>query len=234
LREHSRQQEDFLAVLGHELRTPLSTCVHALGTLRLRGSDPATVEWSRQIIERQVQTMDRLINDLLDASRLRLGKLQLCKQPVDLCRLVAQAVETTQSLINAHSHVLEISAPVGPVWVEADATRLLQVIVNLLSNAAKFTPKGGHIWLIVKQAETQVNLHVKDTGIGLAPEVLPHIFDRFAQAEHGSQGGLGIGLSLVHDLVELHDGTVTASSEGPGSGSEFTITLPALADPGQK
>ena len=233
LREHNRHQEDFLAVLGHELRTPLSTCVHALGTLRLRASDSATVEWSRQIIERQVQTMDRLISDLLDASRLRLGKLQLCKQCVDLGSLVAQAVEMTQPLIHAHSHILEISESVGPVWVEVDPTRLQQVLVNLLSNAAKYTPQGGRIGLIVEQAGNQVTLRVRDNGIGITPEVLPHIFDRFAQAEHGSQGGLGIGLSLVHDLVELHDGIVTASSEGSGCGSEFTVTLPALVKPGQ-
>jgi signal transduction histidine kinase len=234
LRAHNRHQEDFLAVLGHELRTPLSTCVHALGTLRVRGSDSATVEWSRQIIERQVQTMDRLISDLLDASRLRLGKVQLHKQLVDLRSLVAQAVEMTQPLLHAHRHLLELSEPSVAVWVEADPTRLQQVLVNLLSNAARYTPQGGRIWLTVEQAENQVTLRVKDNGIGILPAVLPHIFDRFAQAEQGSQGGLGIGLSLVHDLVELHGGTVTASSAGSGCGSEFTVTLPAQVKAGPR
>ena len=139
---------------------------------------------------------------------------------------MAHAVETARPLIDARSHHLEISLPPEPVCLDADPTRLEQIIVNLLGNAAKYTPAGGHIWLTVERSLTKVWLRVKDDGVGLTPEVLPRIFDRFVQAESGYQGGLGIGLSVVRDLVELHDGTLTAWSDGPGTGSEFTVGLP--------
>jgi signal transduction histidine kinase len=227
LREQNRHQEDFLAVLAHELRNPLCSSLHALEVIRLRASDPATVERTRQVIERQMRTMTCLINDLLDVSRLRLGKLRLCKEPVDLTCAVARAVETTRPLIESRSHRLELSVPRGPLWLEADPIRLEQIIVNLLTNAAKYTPPEGCISLSVEQSTDRVWLRVRDNGVGLAPEVLPHIFDRFSQVESGSQGGLGVGLGLVHDLVELHGGTLTARSDGPGAGSEFTVGLPS-------
>jgi signal transduction histidine kinase len=226
LREQNRHKEEFLAVLAHELRTPLTTSLHAQEILRLRGTDPATVERTRQVIERQLRTMTRLINDLLDASRPRLGKLRLFKEPMDLGCAVMRAVETARPLIESRSHRLEVSVPHDPLWLEADPTRLEQVIVNLLANAAKYTPPEGRIWLSVERSTNKVWLRVQDNGVGLTPEVLPHIFDRFAQVENGSQGGLGVGLSLVRDLVELHGGTLTARSDGPGRGSEFTVGLP--------
>src|SRR5262249_35791297 len=151
-----------------------------------------------------------LVNDLLDAWRLRLGKLRLCKESVGLGSVIAHAVETARPLIDSRGHQLELSVPSGPLWVEADPIRLEQVIVNLLGNAAKSPPPQGRIWLVVEPAIDKVHVRVKDNGVGIAPEVLPHLFDRFAQVEQGSQGGLGIGLSVVRDLVELHGGTLTA------------------------
>ena len=226
LQEQNRHKEEFLAVLAHELRTPLSACLQSVEILRLRGTDAATVEQARQIMQRQLQTMTRLTNDLLDVGRLRLGKLRLCKESVDLVSAVDRAVQSARPLIDSRGHRLEVSVPPSALCLEADPTRLEQVIVNLLENAAKYTPPKGCIWLSVGRSDNTVCLRVKDTGVGLAPEVLPHIFDRFAQVESGSQGGLGIGLSLVRDLVELHGGTLTASSKGPGGGSEFTVRLP--------
>jgi signal transduction histidine kinase len=230
LREQNRHKEEFLALLAHELRSPLSASLNALEILRLQGAETATAERTRQLIKRQIRTMTHLINDLLDVSRLRLGKLRLCKQSVDLGRAVTNAVETARPLIDARGHRLEVSMPPGPLYLEADPTRLEQVIVNLLANAAKYTPAQGRIWLIVERSHSHVGLRVKDTGVGLAPEFLPHIFDRFAQAESGFQGGLGIGLNLARDLVELHGGTLTACSDGLGCGSEFTVALPWRAD----
>jgi signal transduction histidine kinase len=226
LRQENRHKEDFLAVLAHELRNPLATSLHAVEILRLRGNDTATVERTRQVIERQLRTMARLINDLLDVSRLRLGKLHLCKERVDLAGAVARAVETVRPLIESRRQRMEISVPPGPLWLEADPIRLEQIVVNLLTNAAKYTPPAGCIWLSVEQSIATVWLRIQDNGVGFAAEVLPHLFDRFAQVESGSHGGLGVGLSLVRDLVELHGGTITARSEGPGSGSEFMVGLP--------
>jgi signal transduction histidine kinase len=226
LREQNRHKEQFLAVLAHELRSPLSTSLHAVELLRLRASDRATVEETRQILGRQLRIMTSLINDLLDAARLRLGKLRLCKEPVELVAAVDHAVERARAVIDSRGHHLEVSVSSSSLWLEADPVRLEQILVNLLENAAKYTPPNGRIWLSIEQSLSKVWLRVKDTGIGLAPEVLPHIFDQFAQVESGSHGGLGIGLNLVRDLVELHGGTLTVTSQGRGSGSEFTVGLP--------
>jgi signal transduction histidine kinase len=223
--EENRHKEEFLAVLAHELRTPLATCLQAVEILGLQGTDPTTVAQTRQIMQRQLRTMTRFINDLLDVARLRLGKLALRKETVDLASAVAHAVQSASALIDSRGHRLEVSVPPGPLWLEADPTRLQQILVNLLENAAKYTPPEGSIWLSVEISNGKVWLRVKDTGVGIAPEVLPHIFDRFVQVENGSQGGLGIGLNLVRDLVDLHGGTLTAFSAGPGKGSEFTIGL---------
>jgi signal transduction histidine kinase len=231
--EENRHKEEFLAVLAHELRTPLATCLHAVEILRLQGRDPITVEQTRQVMHRQLRTITRFINDLLDVARLRLGKLHLSKETMDLVATVDYAVQNARSLIDSRGHRLEVCVPPGPLWLEADPTRLEQILVNLLENAAKYTPPQGSIWLSVEVAMNKVWLRVKDTGVGIDPKVLPHIFARVAQVQSGSQGGLGIGLSLVRDLVELHGGTLTASSEGPGKGSEFTVALPECAGPYQ-
>jgi signal transduction histidine kinase len=227
LRLQDRRKDEFLAVLAHELRNPLSALLNALHALRLgesRGADAAQV---RDIVERQAQQMVRLIDDLLDISRIAQGKLRLSKQPVDLAKVVARAVETTGPLLRGHGHRLELAVPAGPVPLEADPTRLEQIIVNLLSNAAKYTEPQGLIRLAVERLDGEVALKVRDTGIGLSPEVLPRVFDLFAQVENGSRGGLGIGLNLVQRLVKLQGGTVTASSAGLGRGSEFVVRFPA-------
>jgi two-component system CheB/CheR fusion protein len=226
LREQNRQKEQFLIVLAHELRTPLATILYTAEHLRRRATDPDCVEKSSAIIQRQLGTLSRLISDLLDASRLRLGKLRLCKEKVDLTRVVAHAIETARPLIDASEHRLEVKVPPEPVWLEGDPLRLEQVVGNLLINAAKYTAPPGRILLTVERVGRKARLGVQDTGIGLAPEVLPKVFDLFTQAENGSKGGLGIGLSLVRDLVALHGGTVAVRSPGPGKGSEFIMELP--------
>jgi signal transduction histidine kinase len=233
LREQNRHKEEFLAMLAHELRTPLSTSFYALEALRHRGGDPAIVEETCQLLDRQLRKMTRLIKDQLDEAGLRLGKLRLSRESVDVAHLVDHAVETVRPLIATQGHQLEVCVPAEPLQLDADPTRLEQIVVNLLENAAKYTPPRGHIWLRVERSTSGLRLRVKDTGVGLAPEALPRIFDRFAQVENGSRGGLGIGLSLVRDLVALHGGTVMASSEGLGRGSEFTVCLPWSANSSQ-
>jgi signal transduction histidine kinase len=173
------------------------------------------------------------VDDLLDASRIRQGKIQLQKQAVELAGVVAGAVEMSRPLIVARKQALSVALPPAPVWLEADPTRLAQVVTNLLNNAAKYTEAGGHIWLTAERNANEAVLRVEDDGIGIAPEVLPRVFELFAQGERAlgrAQGGLGIGLSLVRRLVEMHGGTITAHSDGPGKGSAFVVRLPALSD----
>jgi signal transduction histidine kinase len=227
----ARRKDDFLATLAHELRNPLSPITHALHALRLRSGDALTVERARDIMERQVRQLSRLIEDLLDVARLSRGKARLCKEPVDVAAAVAQAVETTRPVLDARRHRLEVETPAAPLVLEVDPGRLQQILVNLLTNAARYTEPGGHIGMTAGRVDGEVVLRVRDSGIGLAAEVLPHIFEPFVQAEDGVQGGLGVGLSLVRGLVELHGGRITAASAGPGQGSEFTVRLPAPVEP---
>jgi PAS domain S-box-containing protein len=232
LKEADRKKDEFLAMLAHELRNPLAPLRNATQILRMPGADAATAGRARDMIERQIQHLVRLVDDLLDVSRIMRGKIELRKEPVTVAAVVARAVETAQPAIDAPGHRLEVSLPAEPVWVEADPVRLAQVVSNLLNNSAKYMEAGGLIRLTAERQGEEVVLRVRDSGIGIAPEVLPYVFDLFVQAEHGvgrAQGGLGIGLTLVKRLVELHGGRVSASSEGLGKGSEFVVRLPAIS-----
>jgi CheY-like chemotaxis protein len=232
LTEASRHKDEFLAVLGHELRNPLAPLRNALALLGPDDPDPETVRWARDIMGRQVRLMVRLVDDLLDLSRIMQGKLDLRTERCDLAAVVADAVETARPVIDAKGHALSISLPAGPVSLDADPTRLAQALVNLLNNAAKYADPGGRIDLTAMRDGTEAVVVVRDSGVGIAPELLPHIFDLFTQEERSlsrSQGGLGIGLTLVKSLVGMHGGSVSARSEGLGRGSEFVVRLPAPA-----
>ena len=233
LAQEARQKDDFLAVLAHELRNPLAPIRNALQVIRMGSHDPPLVEQMRAMAERQVGHMTRLVDDLLDLSRISRGLIRLLKEPLDVARPVRQAVEGVQPLVRERGLTLSVSLPPEPVFVDADPTRLQQVAGNLLTNAVKYTDPGGHILLTVRPEGSDVVLRVRDTGIGIPADMLPRIFDVFVQAERRldrSQGGLGIGLTLVRRLVEMHGGSVTAHSDGPGQGSEFVVHLPALPE----
>jgi signal transduction histidine kinase len=233
VRTRSRAPDPFLALLAHELRTPLTAILTSLQILQRHRSDGPVAERTRAIVERQARHIGRLVDDLLDVFRVEQGKIQLRKQRLHLAAAVIDAVESVSSLIEKQHHSLEVVLPPEPLYLEADPMRLEQILVNLLTNAAKYTPPGGQIWLAVEHGQDEVVLRVWDTGIGIATDMLPSIFDLFVQEKTGSQGGLGIGLHLVRNLVRLHGGTVTASSAGPGQGSEFVVRLPLLGDLGQ-
>ncbi|HEX6900920.1 MAG TPA: ATP-binding protein [Thermoanaerobaculia bacterium] len=223
---------EFLAMLAHELRNPLAPIRNALGLIGPGRPDDATLEWSRSIIERQVTHLSRLVDDLLDVSRITANKITLQREPVEIAQVVAGAVEASQPLIQEKEQLLEVHVPEEPVRVTGDLTRLSQVVLNLLNNAAKYTPEGGHIRLTVERQEGEAVIRVRDTGVGIAADLLPEIFELFTQGERSldrPEGGLGIGLTLVKRLVELHGGTVQALSEGPGLGTEMIVRLPLLA-----
>jgi signal transduction histidine kinase/ActR/RegA family two-component response regulator len=226
-READRRKDEFLAMLGHELRNPLSPILTALEIMRNKA--PRAVERERTIIERQVDHMVRLVDDLLDVSRITRGKIQLKRGLIDALGVVTKAVEMTAPLFEQRSQHLELDLPRGPLLVEGDGARLAQVVANLLNNAAKYTEPRGTIHVRLEREGEQGVLRVRDSGTGISPEVLPRVFEMFVQdgrAIDRSQGGLGLGLAIVRSLVELHGGTVSAHSEGPGSGSEFVVRLP--------
>ena len=234
LREADRRKNEFLAILAHELRNPLAPISNAIQILTLRGDDPALVAQTKEVMERQVHQMTRMVDELLEVSRIGRGKISLQTAPLDLAEVVATAVETSRPLVEARRHTLTVSLPERRARVEADGARLAQVLSNLLNNAAKYTEEGGRIDLIVEQAQAEVVIRVRDNGIGMAPERLTNVFDMFEQIEgeaDRSQGGLGIGLTLARSLVELHGGKIEAHSDGLGKGSEFVTRLPALAEP---
>jgi signal transduction histidine kinase len=234
IQENDRRKSEFLAMLGHELRNPLAPIRNAVEYLRRQGLNDPDLCTARDTIDRQVKLMVRLVDDLLDVARITRGQIQLRTEPVDMAQVAVQAVETSRPLIDARRHALTVDLADEPAWVEGDPTRLAQVIANLLNNAAKYTEPGGRITLRVERQGPSVVTKVFDTGVGLPPEMLASVFDLFTQVERSldrSQGGLGIGLTLVRRLVELHRGEVSASSEGPGRGSEFTVRLPACAQP---
>jgi PAS domain S-box-containing protein len=235
LREANRRKDEFLAVLAHELRGPLAPVRNVVQVLQLRGQADPDLQWSSGVIDRQVRHLTRLVDDLLDMARIRQGKLTLAKERVELTKVVAHAVETCGPLIEARKHQFDVLLPSEPVWLEADPIRLAQVLGNLLANAAKYTPEGGRITLTAERnGGGELILRVKDNGIGISTEMLHRVFDLFTQVEpshYHSQGGLGIGLTLVKNLVELHGGSVTAQSEGYGKGSEFRVHLPTLPAP---
>lgn len=230
LREADRRKDEFLAMLAHELRNPLAPIANSLSLMQREAAYSPIQEQTRAIIDRQVSRLTRLVDDLLEVSRISTGRIQLQMQPVTVSDVVLRAVETARPLIQQHSHELRISLPDDPVWLHADSARLEQVLVNLLNNAAKYTDDGGRIAVAAFREQDWVLIKVKDSGIGIAPDLLPRMFDLFTQGERSldrSRGGLGIGLSLVQRLVSKHGGTVEASSE-PGKGSEFVVRLPAL------
>ncbi len=229
-----RRKDEFLAMLSHELRNPLAPILNAVQLLQLEKSDSGLQQEARAIIERQVGQLTRLIDDLLEVSRISTGRIHLHVERMDLRRVVERAVETARPAIGQRCHALTVVLPPAPVWLLADSTRLEQVVVNLLNNAAKYTPEGGQIWVGLQLESEEAVLLVRDTGEGIAPEVLPRIFDLFTQAARSldrSQGGLGIGLALVKTLVGMHHGRVEASST-LGQGSEFTVRLPVGKDEG--
>jgi PAS domain S-box-containing protein len=233
-REEARRKDEFLASMAHELRNPLAPIRNALEIMRLAGDNLAALHKGRAMIERQVTHLVRLIDDLLDVSRISRGKIRLRVEKVDVAQVVHAAVETSRPLIDASQHHLTISLPAKPVVVEGDPTRLAQVLLNLLNNAAKYTDPGGKISVMAAQEGEEAVFRVRDNGIGITPEILPHIFGMFTQAgrsEDRSQGGLGIGLALARGLVQLHGGTIEAHSEGSGRGSEFVVRLPLQIPP---
>ena len=231
LEQADRHKDEFLATLSHELRNPLGPITNAVQLLKEIGpSDPELV-WNREVIERQVEYIVRLLDDLLDVNRVTRNKLELRKTLVTLPQVVQCAIETSRSHIDDAGHELTVSLPTEPVYIEADAIRLAQVFSNLLNNAAKFTRAGGHIWLSAERQGNEIAVSVKDNGIGIQPEMLPRVFEMFSQAEplyERSHEGLGIGLWLVKSLVEMHGGFITARSDGVGKGSEFTVRLPVI------
>ena len=232
--EANRSKEEFMALLSHELRNPLAPILNALSIQReIKTADPI-LQQAGAVIERQIGQMVRLVDDLLDVGRITQGKLRLTKEPVELRRAVNGAVEASRPLADARKHEISVSLPTETIWVDADPVRLEQILVNLLNNAAKYTGAGGLIRVTVTQEDGDGIVSVRDNGAGIPPEMLPRIFDLFAQVEgtlNHSHGGLGIGLALVSTLVEMHHGRLQAFSEGRGKGSEFTVRLPLLTEP---
>ena len=229
LKEADRHKDEFLAVLAHELRNPLAPIRNAVEIMRRSALTDPQLAWSRDVIERQVKHLTRLVDDLLDVSRITRGNINLSREPVAVTTIVARAIETIQPLIAEQRHELTLDVPEEGLEVEGDLTRLTQVLGNLLNNAAKYTDPGGSIALGVRRVGTDVDIRVRDNGIGIPPELLPRLFQLFTQvdgAAHRAQGGLGIGLALVRQLIQMHGGSVTAYSQGPGHGSEFLIRLP--------
>jgi signal transduction histidine kinase len=229
LKEADRHKDEFLAVLAHELRNPLAPIRNAVEIMRRSALPDPQLAWSRDVIERQVKHLTRLVDDLLDVSRITRGNINLSREPVQVTTIVARAIETIQPLIAEQRHELSVAVADESLEVEGDLTRLTQVLGNLLNNAAKYTDPGGSIAVTAQRTGTDVEIRVRDNGIGIPPELLPRLFQLFTQvdgAAHRAQGGLGIGLALVRQLVQMHGGSVTAYSQGPGRGSEFLIQLP--------
>jgi PAS domain S-box-containing protein len=229
LQEVNQRKDEFLAMLAHELRNPLAPIRNAGQILRLYAKGHPRLEWVRAVIERQSRHLTRLVDDLLDVSRIVRGQITLEKSVVELNDVVRHALETSRHLLRERRHDLTVSLPSDSVLVEADLTRLAQVLANLLINAAKYTPEGGRIWLEAERCDPEIALRVRDTGVGIASSLLPRVFDLFTQGARTldrAQGGLGIGLTLVKRIVEMHGGTVEARSAGLGAGSEFIVRLP--------
>jgi PAS domain S-box-containing protein len=231
LQQANQRKDEFLAMLAHELRNPLAPVWNALQIMKMPGVNAEVVSEAREMMERQVQHLTRLVDDLLDVSRIMRNRIELRKERVDLATVFARALETAQPLIAGQQHQLSVSLPATPVVLECDPVRMAQVVGNLLLNAAKYTDQAGSISLTAERVDGEVVICVRDTGVGIDPELLPHVFDLFTQADRSlarSQGGLGIGLTVVKHLVEMHGGSVHAGSAGASQGSEFVIRLPAL------
>jgi PAS domain S-box-containing protein len=229
LKDADRRKDEFLATLAHELRNPLAPICNAVELLQSAQNHPEVSQQACDVLKRQLVHLVRLIDDLLEVSRITRGKLQLRKERIELAAAIHSALEATRPLIDAAGHELTVALPTEPILLDADSTRISQIFSNLLNNAAKYAEKSGHIWLTAHANDEQVSVSVRDTGIGIAAEHLSHIFEMFSQAVPAlerSQGGLGIGLALVRGLVELHGGKIEARSDGPGLGSEFIVHLP--------
>ncbi len=228
LHESDRRKGEFLAMLSHELRNPLCSVVNAVDLLRTE--KPEHRAWATEVIARQAGQMTRLIDDLLDLTSIDRGMIRLNKEPLDLADVLDRAIETTQPVVTQQQHQLATDYPRRALFVEADPARLEQVLVNLLNNAAKYTPAGGHLSLRATRHHDELAVVVQDDGLGISPEKLPEIFNLFSQGDRSgrhSRDGLGVGLTIVQKLVELHGGSVCASSAGAGRGAEFTVRLPA-------
>jgi signal transduction histidine kinase len=236
LKEADRHKDEFLAMLAHELRNPLAPILHAVQLMRLRSLPDPQLRKARDVIERQLSQLTRLVDDLLDVSRITRGMINLAREPLELATLLARAVETVQPLIQERGHQLTVQGPAATLWVHGDPLRLTQALGNILGNAAKYTERGGRICLSVAPQAGDVEIRVSDNGIGIPGELLPRIFELFTQLDRSParpQGGLGIGLALVRRLVEMHGGSVSAHSAGGGAGSEFVIRLPLHLAPAE-
>jgi signal transduction histidine kinase/ActR/RegA family two-component response regulator len=233
LRANDQRKDEFLAMLAHELRNPLAAISNAVNVTRRTGLKEH-IDWSIDVITRQMNHLTRLIDDLLDVSRINRGMIELRKDLLDATPILDSAAATVRPLVDERKHTLEVSIESGNLWVNADPTRLEQVVVNLLNNAAKYSEDGGHIHLLARNDGGDVVIIVRDRGVGIPPDKLSGMFELFAQGDRSlarSEGGLGIGLTIVKKLVEMHGGTIVARSEGVGKGSEFTIRLPAAKRP---
>jgi PAS domain S-box-containing protein len=233
LAEANRRKDEFLAMLGHELRNPLAPISNSLHALRLEQLVSPTAQEAIAMIDRQAKRLIRLVDDLLDVSRITTGKIHVRKERVDLYTIINHAVETTWHLVESRKLELTVSLPTESIWLEADPARMEQVMSNLISNAAKYTEPGGRIWVTVERQGSEATVSIKDTGIGILSEMLPDIFDLFVQGDRSldrAQGGLGIGLTLVKALVQMHEGRVLAHSPGVGKGAEFIVRLPVVAE----
>jgi signal transduction histidine kinase len=229
LKEADRHKDEFLAMLAHELRNPLAPIHNAVALMRRTPLTDPQLMWSRDVIGRQLSHLTRLVDDLLDVSRITRGKINLTKEVIEIAPLVARTVETVQPLFEERGHTLRVEMPDGALCVLGDPTRLMQAIGNVLGNAAKYTERGGQVTLCAAQTGAEVEIRIRDNGIGIPPDLMPMIFNLFTQLDRSSgpaQSGLGIGLALVQRLVEMHGGSVTAHSDGPGRGSQFVIRLP--------
>ena len=236
LRTADRRKDEFLATLGHELRNPLAPILNSLEIMKLSGAfKDAQTQQAGEVMERQIHHLNRLVDDLLEVSRITRGVIEVRKQPLELSAIVKAAIETSRPVLDNLRHELTVELDQQPMCVGGDPVRLTQVFANLLNNAAKYTNHGGHIWIATRRDEGDAVISVKDNGIGIAPNALSQVFDMFMQVDRStrrSQGGLGIGLTLVRSLVGMHGGTVEARSDGPGLGSEFIVRLPLLVEKG--
>jgi len=231
LRDADRRKDEFLAMLAHELRNPLAPIRNAITLLEQLCPRDDALKWATAVIHRQSEHLTRLVDDLLDVSRITQGKIKLQKERIDLITVIERAVEVSRPMMDQRKQQLTVSLPDERVMFEGDLTRLSQVVSNLLNNASKYSENGGQIWLSAKLKSTEMVLRIRDTGIGIPPDFLPHVFELFTQSDHSldrSHGGLGIGLTLVRALVQMHSGTVEALSDGLGHGSEFVVRLPVL------
>jgi signal transduction histidine kinase/ActR/RegA family two-component response regulator len=232
--DSSRRKDDFVAMLGHEFRNPLAAILSANDVIHKIGSNDSGLKQASDVVTRQAKHLCRMVDDLIDLSRISRGRLELQKETVEIRTLVARALEVTRAQIERHGHHLSIRIPTEPIWIEGDPSRLAQLLSNLLDNAAKYTPDGGEISVVAESVADEVCIRVRDNGIGIPRHQIDGIFDLYAQLEGSAttpSGGLGLGLALVRSLVDLHGGTIEVVSEGSGKGSQFTVRLPILSKP---